>query len=123
VKGHMSFDDCKRCQGEKHDNITVFLDNNCTKCTDIKFCNFIDINHHTRVSALIYVELHINMISHFVIDVFIWQRSHKKIIKEKIIKFLDILDILNILDKNLLQLGSNFSLLAHINKKFAHMNS
>ena len=85
----MSFDDCKRCQGEKHDNITVFLDNNCTKCTDIKFCNFIDINHHTRVSALIYVELHINMISHFVIDpMYLFDKGViKKLLRKRLLSF------------------------------------
>lgn len=70
VKGHMSFDGCKRChvKGKKHENTTVFLDIHCNKRTDIGFRNFTDVNHHTGVSALIYVEPNINMINHFVLD-------------------------------------------------------
>jgi len=53
---------------KKHDNTTVFLHNHCTKRTDKEFRNFIDVNHHTGVFALIYVEPNINMINHFVLD-------------------------------------------------------
>jgi len=46
----------------------VFLYNHCTKRTDKEFRNFIDVNHYTGVSALIYLEPNINMINHFVLD-------------------------------------------------------
>jgi len=70
VKGHISFNGCKRChmKGEKHDNTIVFLYNHCTKRTNKEFRNFIEVYHHTGVSALIYVKSNINMISPFVLD-------------------------------------------------------
>lgn len=71
IVGHCAFHGCERCRviGQKVNKVTVFLQTDAEKRTDLSFARFVHLQHHTNdASPLCAVEPPINMISQFILD-------------------------------------------------------
>lgn len=70
IVGHVAFHGCERCKviGKKVDGVTVFLENNAKKRTDLSFKEFEDPECHTGVSPLCAVKPPLNLVSQFILD-------------------------------------------------------